>query len=198
MKILENQIIYNYCTWTRSIWGFMEQSTTILDEAKKPSSILLYSAPWNLILIKFKCSNCFITYGSNLLQFWNFMKTLKFLKLFENFIILNTGIFLNHMKFLKVYENLEFLKKNWNYKKFSKFSNLKKKMNFNFLIFFYFIIFQFFENFPILFHFLTYWLAKINFCAIKNHIALSCHVISFIDFARECNMIIYCTEIAFC
>jgi hypothetical protein len=39
------------------------------------------------------------------------MKTLKFLKLFENFIILNTGIFLNHMKFLKFYENLEFLKK---------------------------------------------------------------------------------------
>ena len=41
------------------------------------------------------------------------MKTLKFLKLFENFIILNTCIFfLNHMKFLKVlkfYENLEFL-----------------------------------------------------------------------------------------
>ena len=37
-----------------------------------------------------------------------------------------------------------------------------------------------------------------NFCAIKNHIALSCHVISFIDFARECNMICYCTEIAFC
>jgi hypothetical protein len=24
-------IIYNYCTWTRSIWGFMEQSTTILN-----------------------------------------------------------------------------------------------------------------------------------------------------------------------
>jgi hypothetical protein len=57
------------------------------------------------------------------------MKTLKFLKLFENFIILNTGIFLNHMKFLKVlkfYENFEFLKKNCNFKKFSKFSNLKK------------------------------------------------------------------------
>ena len=37
-----------------------EQSTTILNEAK-PSSILLYSAPLNLILIKFKCSKCFIT-----------------------------------------------------------------------------------------------------------------------------------------
>jgi len=22
-------ILYNYCTWTRSIWGYMEQSTTI-------------------------------------------------------------------------------------------------------------------------------------------------------------------------
>jgi hypothetical protein len=31
-------ILYNYCTWTRSIWSFMEQSTTILNEAK-PSSI---------------------------------------------------------------------------------------------------------------------------------------------------------------
>jgi hypothetical protein len=30
-----------------------------------PSSILLYSAPKNLILIKFKCSNCFITYDFN-------------------------------------------------------------------------------------------------------------------------------------
>jgi hypothetical protein len=38
------QILYNYCTWTRSIWGFMEQSTTILNKAK-PNSILLYSAP---------------------------------------------------------------------------------------------------------------------------------------------------------
>ena len=60
------RILYNYCTWTRSIWVFMEQSTTILNEAK-PTSILLYSAPLNLILIKFKCSNCFITYGSILL-----------------------------------------------------------------------------------------------------------------------------------
>jgi hypothetical protein len=29
------------------------------------------------------------------------MKTLKFLKLYENFIILNTGIFLNHMTTLE-------------------------------------------------------------------------------------------------
>jgi hypothetical protein len=29
-------------------------------------------------------------------------------------------------------------------------------------------------------------------------LSLSCHVILFIDFAREWNMIIYCTEIAFC
>ena len=38
---------------------------------------------------------------------------------------------------------------------------------------------------------------KINNIAIKNHIALSCHVISFIDFARECNMLFNCTEIVF-
>jgi hypothetical protein len=55
-----------------------------------------------------------------------------------------------------------------------------------------------FYNFEILWNFLTYWLAKSNFCAIKKHIALSCHAISFIDFARECNMLFYCTEIVFC
>jgi hypothetical protein len=33
-----------------------------IERGEKPSSILLYSAPQNLILIKFKCSNCFITY----------------------------------------------------------------------------------------------------------------------------------------
>ena len=67
--------------------------------------------------------------------------------------------FWNIMKFLKVlkfYENLEFEKK-LNFKKFLKFWN-----------------------------FLAYRLAKSNFCAIKNHIALSCHVILFIDFAQEC------------
>jgi hypothetical protein len=32
-------IIYNYCTCTRSIWGFMERSTTILNSAS-PRSIL--------------------------------------------------------------------------------------------------------------------------------------------------------------
>jgi hypothetical protein len=49
-------------------------------------------------------------------------------------------------------------------------------------------ILKFYENFE--------FLKKIEILR-KNHIALSCHVISFIDFARECNMIIYCTEIAF-
>ena len=77
-------------------------------------------------------------------------------------------------------------------KKFLKFSNLKKKLTFKFFVF-NFIILKFFENFQILWIFLTYWLAKSNLCAIQNHIALSCHVISFIDFARECNMIFYCT-----
>jgi hypothetical protein len=91
-------MLYNYCTWTRSIWGFMEQSTTILDEAKS-SSILLYSAPWNLILVKSKSSNCFITYGSILLYenfkifeiFWKFLKFWIFSKsyeIFESFKIL--------------------------------------------------------------------------------------------------------------
>jgi hypothetical protein len=47
-------------------------------------------------------------------------------------------------------------------------------------------------------NFLTYWLAKSIFCEIKNHIALSCHAILFIDFVRDCNMLFYCTEIVFC
>ena len=37
---------------------------------------------------------------------------------------------------------------------------------------------------------LAYRLAKSNFCAIKNHIALSCHVMLFIDFSRECNYLL--------
>ena len=40
-------------------------------------------------------------------------------------------------------------------------------------------------------------ISKKQFLCNKNHIALSWHVISFIDFARECNMIIYCTEMIF-
>ena len=33
-------------------------------------------------------------------------------------------------------------------------------------------------------------MAKGNFCAIKKHIALSCHVMLFIDFSRECNYLL--------
>jgi hypothetical protein len=70
------------------------------------------------------------------------------------------------------YSNFEILWKLWNFWKFWNFLKILKC----------------FENFEILWNFLTYWLAKRNFCAITNHIAPSCHVISFIDFARECNM----------
>jgi hypothetical protein len=58
--------------------------------------------------------------------------------------------------------------------------NLLKKIELYIFLFFNFMIFKFFENFQILWNFLTYWLAKSNFCAIKKHIALSCHVISWI------------------
>ena len=119
----------------------------------------------------------------------------------ENFIILNFfEIVWNIWKFWNFMKIFKFVKKNWTL----NFSFLKKYLKFNFFLILHesaiwlFMIFKFFENFQILWNFLTYWLAKSNFCAIKNHIALSCHVISFIDFARECNMIIYCTEIAFC
>jgi hypothetical protein len=97
-------------------------------------------------------------------------------------VLLHTALF---------YFNFEILWKLWNFWKFYHFEifwNLMKFLK----------VLKLFENFEILWNFLTYWLAKSNFCAIKNHIALSCHIISFIDFARECNMIIYCTEISFC
>ena len=85
------------------LWSRVQQYWT----RRMPSSILLYSAPLNLILIKFKCSNCFITYGSILLlilkfyQNWNFWKFSKFYH-FE--------FFWNSMKYLKVlkfYENFQ-------------------------------------------------------------------------------------------
>jgi hypothetical protein len=92
----------------------MKQSTTILNEAK-PSSILLYSAPWNLILIKFKCSNCFITYKALIYSNFEILWKLKFLKLFD--------FFLNLMKFLKVWNFIKILNFNFffNQKKFLKF-----------------------------------------------------------------------------
>jgi hypothetical protein len=86
-------IIYNYYTWTRSIWGFMEQSTTILNEAK------------------FKCSNCFITYGSILLLI---------LKFYENFEISETFWKFYHFEyryFFKSYEIFESFEILWKFRK---------------------------------------------------------------------------------
>jgi hypothetical protein len=83
--------------------------------------------------------------------------------------------FWNSMKFLKVlkfYENFEFWKKN------EIFKFVKKKLNFKFF-FFLILWLKFFKNLQILWNFLTYWLSKSNFCAIKNHIALSCHLILY-------------------
>jgi len=48
-------------------------------------------------------------------------------------------------------------------------------------------ILKFFENFEPFFLYIIW--------VLLNERAT---VISFIDFARECNMIFYCTEIAFC
>ena len=72
------------------------------------------------------------------------MKTLKFLKLFENFIILI--FFLNSMKFLKVlkfYENFEFKKKN----EIFKFVKKNWTLNFYFFLFYDFQMFWKFSNF---------------------------------------------------
>ena len=55
---------HNYCTWTRSIWGFLEQSTTTLNEAK------------------------FVEILNFFWKFWNFMKLLKCFEMLENFEIL--------------------------------------------------------------------------------------------------------------
>ena len=52
------------------------------------------------------------------------------------------------------------------------------------------------EAIHVIFHFLTYWLAKNNFCAIKKHIAFSCKINERNYVARECNMVFYCTEIS--
>jgi hypothetical protein len=84
------------------------------------------------------------------------MKTLKFLKLFENFIILNTGIF---FKSYEIFESFEIL---WKFRIFKKWT----------LIFFYFIIFKFFENFQILFHFLTLISKKQFLCNKKPYCTL--------------------------
>ena len=112
-----NLIIYNYCTWTRSIWGLMEQNTTILNEAKLHKT-----------------------------SYWSSSSVV--------IVLLHKALF---------YSNFEsFFEILWIFWKF------------------------FFNSIILIFFFLIY-------CAIKNNIALSCHVISFIDFARECNMIFYCT-----
>ena len=119
---------------------------------------------------------------------------IKILKFYENWNFLNFLKILSFWIFLKsyeIFESFEILWKFWIFKKifeilwnFWNFEIKKKNFNLNFSFF--------------LWNFLTYWLAKSYLCAIKNHIALSCHVISFIYFARDCNMIIYCTAIAFC
>jgi hypothetical protein len=91
------------------------------------------------------------------------------LKFYENFEIFETfwkfyhfEFFWNLMKFFS-FEILWifwiFTPKNWNFNKFWKFSKKKFKNRTLNLFILYFII---------LWNFLTYWLAKSNFCAIKN------------------------------
>jgi hypothetical protein len=150
LKVLLNS---NYCTWTRSIRGFMvwskvQQYWTRRRRVQYCCTLLHKTSYWSSSSVVFVLLHKALFYYN----FWNFLKILSF------------WIFL---KSYEIFESLEILWK------------------FEIKIFF-------------LWNFLTYWLAKSNFCAIKNHITLSCHVILFIDFAQECNMIIYCTEIAFC
>jgi hypothetical protein len=67
------QILYNYCTWTRSIWGFMEQSTTILNEAKLHKTSYWSSSSVVIVLLHKILENFEI-----LQNFWNFEFFWKF------------------------------------------------------------------------------------------------------------------------
>jgi hypothetical protein len=76
----------------------------------------------NLILIKFKCSNCFITYGSILLLILKFYENYEIYETFWKFY--HFEFFWNSMKFL----SFEIFWKFWIFKKKMKFSNLLKKI----------------------------------------------------------------------
>ena len=126
-------ILYNYCTWTRSIWGFMEQSTTILNEAKSRvqycCTLLHKTSYWSSSSVVIVLLHTALFYSN----FEIFMKTLKFLKLFENFIILNFfEILWNFWNFVKIWnfkKKIEILRNFWNFK-------IKKK---NYLYIFIFL-----------------------------------------------------------
>jgi hypothetical protein len=102
------------------------------------------------------------------------------LKFYENFEIFETLKILSFWIFWKsydIFESFEILwklwifKKNiWNFKKFLKFSNLKKKWIW--IFFFNFPIFKVFENFQILWNFLTLISKKQFLCNKKPYCTL--------------------------
>ena len=95
------------------------------------------------------------------------------------------------LKVLKLYDNFEFnKKKKWNFWNF-------EILNFKFFAFIIsnFLKKQKFRNFM---KFSNILISKQQFMCNKKPYYILEPRNSFIDFARECNMIFYCTEIAFC
>ena len=93
-------ILYNYCTWTRSIWGCTLPHKTSYWSSSSVVIVLLHTALFN--------SNFEILW--KLWNFWNFLKISSF------------------WIFFKSYEIFEILWKFWIFK--MKFSIFKKKWNF--------------------------------------------------------------------
>ena len=89
-------VLYNYCTWTRSIWDFMEQSTTILNEALRLvqycCTLLHKTSYWSSSSVVIVLLHMIL---ENFEILWNFWIFLKFRKCFENFKI---------VKFFEIFE----------------------------------------------------------------------------------------------
>ena len=176
-QIFINVIIYNYCTWTRSIWGFMEQSTTILNEAEY-NNITSYWSSSSVVIVLLHTA-LFYSNFEILWKLWNFW---NFLKKFYHF-----EFFWNLMKFLsfEILWKFWIFKKIWNFQFFLKEFELYNKNSF----FFNFIIFKFFENFLILWNFLTliskkqFLCNKKPYCTLvpRNFIHWSCTRVQYIQ-----------------
>jgi hypothetical protein len=85
------KILYNYCTWTRSIWGFMEQSTTILNEAN--CALLHKTSYWSSSSVVIVLLHKALFYYNFLIlwklwNFWNFLKILSFWIFLKSYEIL--------------------------------------------------------------------------------------------------------------
>jgi hypothetical protein len=75
-------ILYNYCTWMRSIWGFMEQSTfcTMFYYTRFLKILKFHEIFWIFLkileILKFYKILKFFMKCFEFLKFWNFLKML--------------------------------------------------------------------------------------------------------------------------